>query len=374
MKLKSQRICFVVPTMGVGGTERQLLLLMEGLAPDHELIVVCTRDAGAMAGEVRRLGRLRTLDCISGWDFRVGARAYDVFTAYRPTIVHSFMFGFDYRINKAARKAGVRAVLSSRRQLATWKSGRHIRVQKKGNRLVDAVVANSRAVADFAIDQESADPGLFRMIPNGLNADAFVSDRDVRQIRKRYRIPFHTHVVGMVANFSPVKDHKLFVEIAAILVKKRADVHFVLVGNGPLRDTVRTAIEKKKLLDRFKGISTISELADLYRVMSVSVLTSHVEGFPNVILESMAAGTPVVAAKVGGIPELIEDGVTGSLISTRSPNDFAEAVDAILSDTERSAAMAERAQARVHTEFGTAQLVERHTKLYAELLARTGRT
>jgi glycosyltransferase involved in cell wall biosynthesis len=80
--------------------------------------------------------------------------------------------------------------------------------------------------------------------------------------------------------------------------------------------------------------------------MSLSVLTSHVEGFPNVILESMVVGTPVVAAKVGGISDLIEDGVTGSLIPTRNPNDFAEVVDAMLSDTECSAAMTERAQER----------------------------
>ena len=136
---------------------------------------------------------------------------------------------------------------------------------------------------------------------------------------------------------------------------------------------MRVAIEKKNLLDRFKGVSTIAELADLYRIMSVSVLTSKVEGFPNVVLESMAAGTPVVAADVGGIPELIEGGVTGSLVRSRDPNDFADAVDAVLNDADGSRAIAERAQARVRAEFSVARMVEGHTALYAELLARKDR-
>ncbi|MFO7974080.1 MAG: glycosyltransferase [Candidatus Hydrogenedentota bacterium] len=216
------RICYVIPSLNVGGTEKQLLALMRELVHDHEVTVVCTGHAGAFGGDARRLGAyVRELGLRGGWSFRMRARLRRVFRSHRPDILHTFLFGFDYQANRAARDTGVPVVISSRRQLASWKKRRHIRLQRKANALVDCVVANSQAVAKYAIKQEDADPAMVRVIPNGVNVDALKTPADLGQVRTRYGIPPKKRVVGIVANFSPVKDYPLFGQIAIKLLELR---------------------------------------------------------------------------------------------------------------------------------------------------------
>jgi glycosyltransferase involved in cell wall biosynthesis len=364
------RVCYVIPTLGVGGTERQLIHLIRGLAADHEINVVCTRREGALAGEAIRAGaQVRTLGFKSGWDFRAESHLRHIFRTRRPDVIHTFLFGFDLWANRAARAAGLPVVVSSRRQLATWKKRRHVLIQKLANHLVDCIVANSQAVAEFAMRQEDAPESQFRVIHNGIFADDFVSHIDLHLLRTRYRIPFHCHVIGMVANFSPVKDHALFVEAAAALIRRRADVHFLLVGTGPLVATIDRLIAKHDLRECFTHAATTAELPDLYALMDVSVLCSKVEGFPNVVIESMAAGTPVVATDVGGIPEIVQHGVTGRLVTSRNPEDLAAEIDWVLSHPDDSRAMAQRAARWVSTELSMEKMVEGYRALYAELLA-----
>lgn len=368
------RVCFVIPSLGAGGTERQLNCLIRGLVSDHEVTVICTREPGALAGEVRRLGAfVRVLDSWGGWDIRLRRRVQKVFRGHRPDIVHTFMFGFDYAVNRAARGTGVPVVLSSRRQLATWKKPRHIRLQKRGNKLVDGVVANSRAVAEFAVEQEGLREDLVHVIHNGFFSDDFVSTADPKQIRLRYKLPFHTHVIGIVANFSPVKDHAKFLDVAEQLMNRRDDCHFLMVGTGPQRKEIQRVIRSRDWTDRFTRVATLGELADLYRIMAVSVLCSKVEGFPNVVMESMAMGVPVVAPDVGGIPELVDDGVTGKLVASGTPSDYADAIDWVLDHPEESQAMGSRAAKHVRTTLSTEAMVSAYRALYNKLLANACR-
>ncbi len=368
------RVCFVIPSLQVGGTERQLIALMKGLIRDHELTAICTRQAGALVGDARRLGvYVRELNGGGGWDFTMQRRIRHIFRAHRPDVVHTFMFGFDLAANRAARETGVPVVVSSRRQLATWKKPRHVRVQKKANQLVDCIVANSQAVARFAQQQEGADPDLFRVIPNGIDVAAFQSAADLHQVRLRFKIPFHTHVVGMVANFSPVKDHALFLAIAEELIRRRADVHFLLVGGGPLRENIEERIRKRGWSDLFTRVAAIEEVPDLYKVMSVSVLCSEVEGFPNAVIESMAAMRPVVAAAVGGIPEVVENDVTGKLVETRNGAHFADAIEWVLDHPHESAAMADRACEQVCNALSLERMISAYRFLYREMLVRSMR-
>ncbi|HOV75603.1 MAG TPA: glycosyltransferase [Candidatus Hydrogenedentes bacterium] len=366
------RVCYVIPSLEIAGTERQLLYLLQGLARDCDLTVACTNRAGALAGEARRAGaRVMELGVCSGWDPSAWWKLRRVFEAHRPDVVHSFLFGFDLYANLAARQTGVPVVISSRRQLATWKKRRHLFIQRRANQWVDCVVANSRAVAEFAIAQERADPRLFRIIPNGIAPDLFIRRADPHGLRPRYNIPPCSRVIGIVANFSPVKDHGLFVRMAGELRRRRADVHFLMVGIGPLVQSVESNLRARGLSDCFTRVASIADIADLYALMDVSVLCSKAEGFPNAILESMAASRPVVAAAVGGIPELIADGDTGRLIASRDPGAFADAVEWVLDHPEESRAMAARGASFVQDHFSVERMVEGYRALYAEFLEQT---
>lgn len=363
------RVTYIVPSLGVGGTEGQLVLLMRGLVRDHSLTVICTRHDGAFSGDARRLGaQVRVLGLRSGWDPRATGRIAALLRNHPPDIVHTFLFGFDLCANRAAHESGVPVILSSRRQLATWKKWRHLWLQRKANALVDGIVANSRAVARFVIEQEHVDPDLLYVIPNGIDADAFIAHVDVEHARRRCKIPPDKRVVGIVANFSPVKDYPLFIAMAERLLRRRTDVHFLAVGAGPLVERIEDLVEKRGLWEHFTRVSTICERPDLYATMDVCVLCSKVEGFPNALIEAMAAGTPVVAADVGGVPELVTDGQTGRLVSSRDPEDFAEAVSGLLDHPEEARRIALGAAEYVRRELTVDNMVDTYRALYADLL------
>ena len=175
----------------------------------------------------------------------------------------------------------------------------------------------------------------------------------------------------MVANFSPVKDHDLFLAIAEEVMRRRPGAHFLLVGSGPRRKEIAARIRTRDWDDRYTLTTTIEEIPDLYKLMNVSVLCSQVEGFPNAIIEAMAAGRSVVAASVGGIPELVADGVTGKLVASRNPADFADALDWVLDHPDESAAMGARAAEFVRAKLSVASMVAAHRTLYAELLVQS---
>jgi glycosyltransferase involved in cell wall biosynthesis len=368
------RVCYVIPSLGIGGTERQLVYLIGGLVRDHEITVVCTSREGAHVGDARRLGAfVRTLDLWGGWDFRLRGKLERVFRQHRPDVVHTFLSGFDLHANRAAIATGVPVIVSSRRELAEWMKPRHLRRQQKANQLVDAIVANSKAVMEYAVQREKAPQELFRVIYNGIRAEDFATATDVDMLRRRFNIPFHRHVVGIVANFSPVKDHALFIQIAKELLRRRPDLHFLMVGSGPVMKQVEADIARHDMQGCFTQVSSMQEIQDLYRVMDVCVLCSKVEGFPNASMEAMAASKPVVAAAVGGIPELVEDGVTGKLVHTRNPIDFASAIELVLDHPDEANLMASRGSAHVRTHFNLDTMVKAYRHLYSELLVKSMR-
>ena len=363
------RITWAIPTMRAGGTETQLLYLMKGMIDDYDLTLICTRSEGALIGDARRLGvTVRVLGVRSGWDFRLRRKIERVLRAQPPNILHTFLFGFDLFANKAAYDCDVPIIISSRRELAEWQKRRHLFMQRRANKYVDCIVANSQAVADYASKREDEDPQKFQIIRNGLVADHFVSRSTCKHVRRHFKIPLGAIVIGMVANFTPVKDHPLLLDIVDIIIKKHKNVHFLLVGTGPLANTIRDTIESRRLGDYFTRIATVSELADLYCAMDIALLCSKNEGSPNVVLEAMASGTPTISPAVGGIPEIIDDGVTGCLIPTRNPQDFAIAIHELITDPKKHNYIAKNAAAWVRKHRTVDTMVARYRQVYETLL------
>ena len=139
-----------------------------------------------------------------------------------------------------------------------------------------------------------------------------------------------------------------------------------------MRSEVEQQIGAAGLTDRF-SLTTAKdedEMAELLALMTVTVLCSKVEGSPNVVMEAMAAGRAVVAAKVGGVPELIDEGVTGRLIDSRSPADFADAIAGLLNNPEEAARMGAAAASFVRGHLNVDRMVDEYAALYAELLER----
>ncbi len=354
--------------MEPGGTERQLLLLMEGLADEFDITLICTREEGALFEAARKYTKhAHVLRNPSGWDFQLKGKLRRIFREERPDVVQSFLFGFDYWAAVAARKEGVPVVITTRRELAEWQQARHLWLVRKANALADAIVANSHAVARYAADREDEDEGRYRVIYNGLPAKAFEL-HDPAAARARFGIPLGVPVVGMAANFTEIKDHNLFHSASNRVGMEIPETNFFLLGKGPSRESIERGLETTRGPHRVHVRHTLDEMPLAYAAMDVCVLTSKMEGAPNVLIEAMAAGRPVVASAVGGIPEIVEHGVTGLLESFREPAFFGDKIVSLLKDPDLRSRMGTAGRERASTHFSVERMVAEYTTLYHELL------
>lgn len=272
------------------------------------------------------------------------------------------------------RAAGVPVVVNNQRNLSYWIRG-GVRESVYGfasRRLVDAIIVNSEAAAEelvrrFRVPREKIAnigvgtdiEGITRAVP----ADAL---RDSLGLDGR-------RVVGIVAKLSGVKGHSYFLEAAAIVSAAVGDVSFLIVGDGPERGRLEHAAADLGLDSKVHFLGVRDDVPSLLKLMDVMVLSSLSEGSPNVILEAMAAGVPVVGTRVGGVPELVEEGSTGLLVEPADALGLAHAMRELLDDPASARAMGERA-ARVAAErYDIDAVVARMQDTFWGLLARTRR-
>ena len=175
-------------------------------------------------------------------------------------------------------------------------------------------------------------------------------------------------LVGIVGRVTGVKNHRLFLTAAARLLAVRPDVHFVVVGDGDLGPEVRTLARRLGLSSRVTFTGWRHDLSRIYADLDVLVSCSKSEGTPFAIIEAMAAGCPVVATAVGGVPDLIDDQVSGLLVPPGEPAPLAAAVLRLIRDPGFARALARSAADRVETRFGAGRLASDMDALYTELL------
>jgi glycosyltransferase involved in cell wall biosynthesis len=212
------------------------------------------------------------------------------------------------------------------------------------------------------------------VVRSGIELDRFMNpSRSGEAVRAELGIPPGATVVGSVTRLSPQKAPLDLVAAFARLSRARADVRFLVVGDGPLRPEVEAAIAREGLTGRIVLTGLRRDVPELLGAMDVFALSSLWEGLPRVVLQAMAARLPVVATAADGTAEVVRDGVTGHLVERGRLDDFAGHLTGLVDDPERRQAMGEAGHAAVEP-FGARHMVTELDRLYRELLARRGRT
>lgn len=179
-------------------------------------------------------------------------------------------------------------------------------------------------------------------------------------------------MIGIVGRIVPIKNHRLFFEAARSIADRCADARFVVVGDGVLRQEIEAHANSLGLTPRTVFTGWRRDLPEIYADLDVLVLASLSEGTPVAAIEAMASRCPVVATRVGGVPDLIEDGVTGLLVESGDATGLADAVITALQDPYLVGRLAEAARARVRVDFNEDRLVMDTARLYWRLLHRKG--
>src|SRR5207247_829574 len=192
------------------------------------------------------------------------------------------------------------------------------------------------------------------VIPLGLDLEPYLHAETRRgEFRGEMGLSSGTRLVGIVGRIFPVKNHALFLESAARTAAQEPAASFVVVGDGALRPTLEKQARELGITDRVLFTGWRQDLPRICADLDVLVVSSDNEGTPVSAIEAMAAGCPVVATRVGGLPDLITDGETGCLVSPRDPDGLATAVLALLQDPQVASRMGQAGRAVVRERFTT---------------------
>jgi glycosyltransferase involved in cell wall biosynthesis len=233
--------------------------------------------------------------------------------------------------------------------------------------LADRVITSGEAIRRLVI-AAGVSPEKVVSIPAGVDLAAFS-----RPAGDRIRGEFAPGrpVIGSIAMFRGSKGHDLLLEAFERLRGQFPEARLLLVGDGIRRTWVESLVRERGLGGWVTFTGFREDVPDLLGAMDCFVLAStRTEGVPQSLLQAMAAGIPVVASAVGGIPEVIEDGATGLLVPPGDPGALAEAVGTVVKDPESARRRAEAGRALVGAQFSRERVMGRLATLYVELIAR----
>lgn len=206
------------------------------------------------------------------------------------------------------------------------------------------------------------------VLPPGIEPrDYEPSPEEAARFRHELGIPADASVVGMIACLKPQKCPEDFVRIAARIADSRPDAHFFIAGDGVLRENVEAEIESRRLRGRFHLAGWRRDVRAAFGAADVVVLTSLWEGLPRVCLQAMAARKPVVATRVDGIPEAVEDGKSGYLLEPHDLDGFSDRILRILNDPDLARSLGESGRARLDR-FDAWSMLKGLEALYERLL------
>jgi L-malate glycosyltransferase len=356
-------------TLETGGGERQFSVLAEGLGSSTLSIRLgCLRKGGAFADGLNGIREFRPGGSLFGLESQRARLALRLHLKNEGiAVAHSFDFYSNLMLIPAARSAGVPVVMGSHRQLGDLMSWPRFWAQQLMFQFCDRVVCNSRAGADYLHQRAGLPERKLAVIPNGLPDAAFADSKPALPRR-----PGGMRV-GMIARMNDrAKNQAAFLRIAARVAAKHRDVEFVLVGDGPLRLELEQQARALGLGERAIFLGERRDIPAVLAALDVSVLTSVSESLSNVIMESMAAGVPVVAGRVGGNPELVRDGETGFLLPPEDDDGFALAIGRLLEQAELGVAVGAKAKSEARARFSLKTVCRQYEELYRSALAEKG--
>jgi L-malate glycosyltransferase len=369
------RVMYVVDHLKFGGAQTHLVQLLSQLDRRRFAPMVCALKArGELRPAIEQMG-VPVLDgglgrtLMGPGGLRVVARLVRLLRAYHVDIAHSYLFHPNVLTPIAARLAGVRATVVSKRSLDRYPSLVTRYAVKLGNALADRVMVNAEAIGRFVAAEEGCSAAKMVLIPNGVCEDALRPAGDGRAKRRELGLPLDAPVIGAVSRLAWKKGIRHLIEAIPHILEAAPDAHIVIAGDGPLRAELEADADALGIRNRVLFLGSRPDAIELMATFDVFVLPSVVEGMSNALLEAMAVGRPVVVTDVGGNAEVAIDGETGLVVPPADPHQLAASIVKLLEAPELAAEMGAAGRRRVVDHYQIDVMTRRIEGLYEQLLA-----
>lgn len=359
------RIAFCVTDLDPGGAERALVQLVTRL-DRHRFnpAVICLSSPGVLVEKLEAANvPVKCLGARRWWDMRLLWRLSAELKRLRPQILQTFLFHANVTGRLAAWWCGVPHVFSGIR-VAERRRNLHLQLDRWTESLVDRHVCVSQSVADYSRDVAHLSARKLCVIPNGVDAERFVSATplDLRP----WNIQADDDVWVTVGRLDPQKGPWILFEALQKLLLTHPRLKLLWAGQGPLKDEMQRWIDDRKLADSIHLIGWQDNIAGLLRAAQGFVLASQWEGMPNVILEAQAAGLPVISTAAEGVAEIILPGETGWIVPVGNAAELARCWDDALNNRDLTQRIAAAGQQRVQQHFTWDTMAERYMAIYRD--------
>lgn len=372
--MEAVRICYLFPELKGGGSEKHVIQLACALRQrGYDARITCIFREGPLAREARE--REIPFVCLNlpyRWGLRTLLSLFHWIRSNPMDILHTYLFGFHFFAGLSARFLKIPIIISSRRGISYEQKRRHRWLEKLGNLFVDRVICCSKAVEAWTLEKEQISPAKVLTVYNGVDRKQFDSSGSHSNIRQEFHIPSDAPLIGTVANMAIEKGYPYLLEAAQLIFQKLPKAWFLFVGFGPLEQEIKEKARQFSGHEQIIFAGARTDITNLMEAMDVFVLASIMEGFPNVLLEALAMAKPVVATRVGGIPELIESGQNGTLVPPRSGEALADAVLSLLADPVHARLLGKRGQEKIERGFTLERMVNQYEEFYLALLKSQG--
>jgi len=365
----------------IGGTERQFVHVANGLDRSRFAVeAACFNDQGPLLATLKSdipvrpyplNGSLFSRQSVAG-QFRLLKHLRN----RKLDIVHTYGWYPNVFAIPASRLALRPVTIASVRDVGAYLTLGKIRALGMVCRLADCVLVNSSAGRSWLVGQGVPERKI-EVIHNGIEVPhPRAGSADSGALRKEFGIPEGTPVCACIGRLVSGKGMEFYLQAARILADRGRNVRFLMIGAHSAERNYSSEIEvlasELKLHGEVIFTGQRQDVAQILREVDIVVHPSLTEGLSNVILEAMAAGIPVVATRVGGNPELVEDGRTGFLVPVENADEIAGAIGRLLDQPDMARAFGARARQRVIDEFGMDKMLSRTETLYVRLLERRG--
>lgn len=368
-------VAHLIGSLSVGGAERNLFYLAPYMAKSRfRYAILCLMRRGEFASEVEKMG-------ITVVEF--GYRRRNTVTTTlrlarflrknKVKILHTHLFlpGLIGRI--AAWLAGTPVIITHEEGRTLWKKWYHKLFERVAIFKTDLRLAVSQDIAELRIKEEGTPPAKIRILPSGGVEPKIFDVPESVSAGKRSQLGLANQiVVGTIGRLVEAKGLDLLLEAASILKRLDSRVKFVIVGDGPLEEDLRRQIKAKNLDGIVHLLGKRTDIPEILSVIDVYVITSRTEGTPVSLIEAMMAAKPVAATAVGGIPEIISDGVDGILVTPEDAQEIANAILRLIKDADLRRRLGDQARKKAIERYSTKTVIEQTEAIYAELLRQKG--
>lgn len=362
----------MISSFNQGGTERQAVSLVKALVSDgrFEILVATLNKEGVLLEEIERLGlpEISEFKLTSFLNYNFYSqlrRCAKYIRENRIVLVQTHDFYSNIFGMSAARLAGVKARVASKRETGGMRTALQDLVERVAFQTAHSIIVNSATVKDHLLERAIQEKKI-RVIYNSLDLTRFSGETCDGS---KFGLPAGVRFVTLVANLRhSVKNVPMFLRAAKSVAEAVPDAHFVIAGEGELESKLRSLASTLGLDGRVHFIGRCVDVPSLLSASYACALTSVAEGFSNSILEYMAAGKPVVATNVGGAPEVIVNGKSGYLVASDDDAALAARLTELLNDAENARLLGSRGKRRVGERFSMKTNLGATIQLYYELI------